>query len=84
MGFFWAAHRWEGGGRQKGRLPKICHASYNDKTWHGYTLPKEDPKNICRLINETHAIPLVQASVQANQFASVSDCAGSITNFTKF
>ena len=20
--------------------------SYNDETWHSYTLPKEDPKNI--------------------------------------
>ena len=27
-------------------LPKICHISYNDETWHSYTLPKEDPKNI--------------------------------------
>ena len=24
--------------------PKICHTSYNDETWHSYTLPKEDPK----------------------------------------
>ena len=27
-------------------LPKICHISYNDETWHSYTLPKEDPKNV--------------------------------------
>ena len=29
----------------KGRGPKR-HISYNDKTWHSYTLPKEDQKNI--------------------------------------
>ena len=22
------------------------HISYNDETWHSYTLPKEDPKNV--------------------------------------
>ena len=27
-------------------LPKICHTSYKDETWHNYTLPKEDLKNI--------------------------------------
>ena len=24
----------------------LSHISYNDETWHSYTLPKEDPKNI--------------------------------------
>ena len=24
----------------------MSHISYNDGTWHSYTLPKEDPKNI--------------------------------------
>ena len=28
-------------------LPKICQTFYNDETWHSYTLPKEDQKNIC-------------------------------------
>ena len=23
-----------------------AHISYNDDTWHSYTLPKKDPKNI--------------------------------------
>ena len=32
MSFFEAAHGWED---QK-----------DDETWHSYTLPKEDPKNI--------------------------------------
>ena len=36
-----------------------------------------------RLVNETRAITLVQAGTQANQFASVIDCAGNITNFTE-
>ena len=31
MGFFGAAHRWEGG--KKDSLPKICHTSCNDETW---------------------------------------------------
>ena len=36
-----------------------------------------------RVVNETHTIVLVQAGTQANQFASVNDCAGNITNFTE-
>ena len=36
---------WMGGGT-KSPLPKIWHISYNDETWHIYTLPKEDPKTI--------------------------------------
>ena len=36
MGFFGAAHGWGG----------LFGISYNDETWHSYTLPKEDPKNI--------------------------------------
>ena len=38
---------------------------------------------IYRLVNETHTIVLVQAGTQANQFDSVIDCAGNITNFTE-
>ena len=37
----------------------------------------------CRLVNETCMIALVQAGMQANQFASVTDRAGNITNFTE-
>ena len=45
MGFFGAAHGWRGGlfGFSPYNLP---HKSYNDETWHSYTLPKEDPKNV--------------------------------------
>ena len=35
------------------------------------------------LVSETRAIALMQAGMQANQLASVIDCAGSITNFTE-
>ena len=24
----------------------LPHISYNDESWHSYTLPKEDPKNV--------------------------------------
>ena len=34
------------------------------------------------LVNETHTIVLVQVGTQANQFASMIDRAGNITNFT--
>ena len=44
MGLFEAAHGW--GGTKNAPLPKICHSSCKDETWHSYTLPKEDPKNI--------------------------------------
>ena len=43
MGFFGAAH--DGGGL----LPPSLKSStqiLHDKTWHSYTLPKEDPKNV--------------------------------------
>ena len=37
----------EGGGSKMAPLPKnLSHISYNNVTWHSYTLPKEDPKNI--------------------------------------
>ena len=34
------------GGAKKAPLPKICHTSYYDETWHSYTFPKEDLKYI--------------------------------------
>ena len=40
MGFSGAAHGWGGGGGGVAKSP------YNDETWHSYTLPKEDRKNI--------------------------------------
>ena len=36
MDLFWRCS-WVGGG---------SYISYNDDTWHNFTLPKEDPKNI--------------------------------------
>ena len=45
MGFFRVAHRY-GRCQKAPPLPKICHISYNDETWHSDTLHKEDPKNI--------------------------------------
>ena len=39
---FWCC-LWMGG--QKVPLPKnFSHISFNDKTWHSYTLPKKDKK----------------------------------------
>ena len=43
MGFLGAAHRW--GGFLAPFLKSVI-ISYNDETWHSYTLPKEDQKNI--------------------------------------
>ena len=34
------------GGPKSNPVSKICHISYNDETWHSYTLPKEDLRNI--------------------------------------
>ena len=44
MGFFGAAYGWWGGEGVGGQ--KSSHISYNDESWHSYTLPKEDPKDI--------------------------------------
>ena len=44
MGIFGAAH--ELGGLAKKVTQDLSHISYNDETWHSYTLAKEDPKNI--------------------------------------
>ena len=45
MGIFGAAHEWRRP-KKPPPLPKICDISYNGETWHSYTLPREDPKNI--------------------------------------
>ena len=43
---FWGCSQM-GDGSQKGHPHKnLSHISYNDETWHNYTLPKEDSKNI--------------------------------------
>ena len=47
MGLFLEAYvgrrGWEG--KKDPPFPKICHISYNEGTWHSYTLVEEDPKN---------------------------------------
>ena len=41
-GHFWGCSRMM---EQKAPpLLHLSHISYNDETWHSYTLPKEDPK----------------------------------------
>ena len=41
-GHFWGCSRMM---EQKApSLLHLSHISYNDETWHSYTLPKEDPK----------------------------------------
>ena len=45
MGFFGAAHGWEGGGLFPPVL-KICHTYPTMMKLGSYTLPKEDPKSI--------------------------------------
>ena len=48
MGVFGAAHR-QGVRAKKGPLSvsrNMPQIFCNDETWHSYTLPKEDPKNI--------------------------------------
>ena len=46
MGYFGASHGWEGlGAEQKGHRPQnVSHISYNDETWHSFTLCNEDLK----------------------------------------
>ena len=39
MGILGAAHGW--GGKNN-----LSHISYNDETWHSYSLPKKYPKYI--------------------------------------
>ena len=50
MGLFGTAHKWQmkgGGGVKPALLKFVTHTiPCNLETWHSYTLPKEDPKNI--------------------------------------
>ena len=50
-GHFRGYSRMEGG--KFAPLTKICQISYSDETWHCYTLPKEDPKNISITMHTT-------------------------------
>ena len=47
MGLFVAAH-WCRDQKDPPPPPflNLSQLSYNDETWHSYTLPKEDPENI--------------------------------------
>ena len=44
MGLFGAAHGWRVAKRPPSK--NLSHISYRDETWHSYTLPKKDPRNI--------------------------------------
>ena len=44
MGLFGAAHGWGGG--ETALAKNLSDISYYNETWHTYTLPKEDPKNV--------------------------------------
>ena len=44
MGLFWAAHRYGAIGFTLSL--NLSHISYNNETWHSYTLPKEDQKYV--------------------------------------
>ena len=46
MGLFGAAHEWGEGGKKPPPPKSLSHISYINETWHSYTLPKKDPKNI--------------------------------------
>ena len=59
MGFFGAAHVLGGGGGKPSPL-NLSRISYNEKTWHSYTLPKEDPKSIW-ITWHTSWVPLILA-----------------------
>ena len=43
MGLFLEAY--EGRREKRPSIPKNCHTSYNEETWHSYTSLEEDPKN---------------------------------------
>ena len=43
MEFFGTAKGWGWGLKKVLSLKSFSH-TYNDKTWHSYTLPKEDPQ----------------------------------------
>ena len=58
MGFFGAVHGWGVGGG--GVVVELSHISYSDETWHSwhsYTLPKDDPKNIWILWQTPWVLP---------------------------
>ena len=52
-GIFWGCSRMGGGGAGflAPRLQNLPHISYNDKTWHSYTLYKEGINHVTRLLS---------------------------------
>ena len=42
---FWGCSRMGGGGQKSSPSQNLSHISYNDETWHSYTLPKVDRNN---------------------------------------
>ena len=58
-GLFWGCSCMAG---KKATLPKICHTSYNDETWHSYALPKED-QQIIWIMWHTHPLSSADVSI---------------------
>ena len=43
-------------------IKPVTHIPH-DETWHSYTLPKEDPKNICIIYHVTHSLSSADISI---------------------
>ena len=61
-----------GGCKKSNPLWNLSHISYNDQTWHSYTLPKVDPKN--NMNHVTHSLISAEISIfspEINKFCYI-------------
>ena len=67
--------------------PHVTFANFSNWPWSCPPISSLkkfwEASGLYRLVNETRTIPLVQAGMQTNQFASMIDCAGNTIHFTE-
>ena len=56
------------GGAKRPPSINLSYISYNDGTWHSYTLPKEDPKNIWIVWHTSWVLARLHISAEVGNF----------------
>ena len=50
-------------------IPKTCHTSYNEESWHSYTLLEEDPKKYINHV--THLLSSASISIFSLEISNI-------------